>query len=261
MARHLVQRRYPGEGNGIVAVAGSIELSHLVGGSIQHDLVDTHLGSKLLVVLGKPCSKIRNAGSRAVIIGSAVGSRCGVGSHIGVHVTAVNGDAVTVHAAIERPPQQAVVGDEEVKTRQGDSLGSLLARHRELVLVLDNRCAVVNHVIHVTLHQLAVEVGNVGTHITSRGAELLKHGLERSLLTAVFRPIAIVDVGLQLGSFLARLALTQEEEAVVSAVAAEHRADRVVVTATDAHTVGQQLHRLDVVANVVDQVALLRVLP
>lgn len=129
------------------------------------------------------------------------------------------------------------------------------------MFVLDYRCTVVNYVIDVTLHQLAVEVGDVRTKRTRGGTELLKHRLEGTFLTAVAGPIAIIDVGLELRGFLTGLTLAKQEEAVVSSVTTEYGADGVVITATDAQTVGQQLHGLDVVADVVDERCAISELP
>ena len=51
VARHLVQRRYPGQGHLVVAVTRLVVIGHGVGLGMQGDSVDTHLGGILGIVL------------------------------------------------------------------------------------------------------------------------------------------------------------------------------------------------------------------
>ena len=122
------------------------------------------------------------------------------------------------------------------------------------MLVLDNRSTVVNYIVGITLVQLAVEVFDIRTLSSCGGAELLEHGLERTFLTTIRGPVAIGNVSEQLRCFLTSLTLAEKEESVVGTITIEYSTDRVVIPATDAQTVGQQFHRLDVVADVVNQV-------
>ena len=117
---------------------------------------------------------------------------------------------------------------------------------------MDYRSAVVNHVIYTALHHLAVEVGDLRIGIASSGAEFLKHLFEGHIFT--HQAICILQSE-HLGVFLAGLALAQEEELVIGTIAVKHGATGVVIVTTDAHTISQQLHKSDIIREVLDNLS------
>ena len=174
LAGHLVERRGPVEDH-VVHVLGSGGL----GITLEDHVVDTHLGCIVQIVLGIiGCQVARVAEVRAV------------DALVGVHRAAVNavrafgGTIVVLDVElIVHPVLQAVVGDEDVHARQRLVLGAILARHRELMLALDNRCTVVDNGIQLAADHLGIEIGDLRALATVGGAELLKHALEGHALT------------------------------------------------------------------------------
>ena len=80
---------------------------------------------------------------------------------IGVSITTINklvGIGSIVAASGSVPPQQAVVGDKEVKAREREVLSVGIARQWELVSGLDNRGTVVFQWIEITFPHLIEEI-------------------------------------------------------------------------------------------------------
>ena len=149
------------------------------------------------------------------------------------------------------PVHQAVVGDENVHTRQRLVLGAVLARHRELMLALDDRGAVMNDGVELAADHLGIEVGDLRTLGTVGGAELLEHALEGHTLAGDDGEVIVVLLLEHPAVLFARLTLTQHEEAVVLTADVEGRTAHHA--AAHAQTVGQQLYRGNVVVDVVNQ--------
>ena len=177
---------------------------------------------------------------------------------VGVHRAAINiiraiSAAISIlNCILTLPILQAVVGNKDVKTRERLVLSVGLTRHRELMLTLDYRSAVVKNGIELATHHLGIEVGNLRILRTIGGAELLKHALEGHILTSdngIGRRL-VLTVG-HVAVLLAGLALAQDEEAVVITRDVENGTSHL--TLTHAQTIGQQLHRSHIVANVVNQ--------
>ena len=148
----VVERRSPVEHYIIYMLGGSG-----LGCSLQVYQVDTHAGCIVLV------------------IGSEVGSHiAGIGELLTVNgLVGVLGTAV-IHAVVggrEQPAggpggvllpvHQAVVGDEDVHARHRLVLGAVLASHREVVLLVDDRHTVVDHGIELATDHLGIEVGDL----------------------------------------------------------------------------------------------------
>ena len=106
-----------------------------------------------------------------------------------------------------------------------------------------------DNAVELTTHHLGIEVGDLRAVGAVGGAELLKHLLERHALTAdAASPVLVGD---NIGVLLTGLALADHEEAVILTTDVEGGTCGLALT--DAQTVGQQLHGLDVVADVVHQ--------
>ena len=116
--RHLVQRGYPSQCNLIVLVVRFMALGNSLGHSIQINLVETHLGSIILVILTEPGRKLIDICTINELTDMLTISIC---SHIGNHVTSINGIAIAI-IILGGPMLESVVGNKEVKSRQCDSL-------------------------------------------------------------------------------------------------------------------------------------------
>ena len=154
-----------------------------------------------------------------------------VGTLIGQIVTAIS-SVVGIVSGRCGPEVQAVVGAEEVQTREGEVFGTVLACQREFMLGLHYRTAVVLHVIDITFPQFVKQVEGLAciANLNASRAKLFKHLLEGHILT---KPVLISCITIVIKikrrlicnavkdsrCLLACLALAQEEEAVQATVA------------------------------------------
>ena len=131
VARHLVKRGNPSQGDIIVqvvgAMIGSLSIANKCCGSIQGNPVDTYLGSIFLVILGKICRPVAEV-SIGVYKSVAADTSSGIDALISVHVTAINGVGAVVINVGSVPEQQSVVGAEEVHAREGIVISTIVTR-------------------------------------------------------------------------------------------------------------------------------------
>ena len=119
-------------------------------------------------------------------------------------------------------------------------LGAVFARHREEVLEIAHRTAVVDDVVGVTIQQLGVEVGGLLIICGGRGAELLVHLVGRS--TSIFTKLCNARL---IVTPQVILALTEEVEAVELARIDKHGTG-ILGVLVQTRTVGQQLHLINI---------------